>query len=330
MTQKYLKYRVPLSTTTPKTAFINLARDLSAINRQLFRQTRTYRIKSIRVVDGDPDGSALFACAPHTWAMKNSLSRAYRRWNEMNAQVLKDQPSLKGKWNDFKPYLTYEHQQAARGQGGFDILVPQDIGGESLAYGDWQASVFESPDGTSSSNGYTVGLLGRAIGSPGAFEYVGLIESYGNTRNTIQDNPNVSVGLASEDPLLNLLDAGTQFDEVAANIMEENDLPPYATALPNGPGASYVGGFDNMKHPLQFGEVSSNDDRANPVFYNIDVPLGIVQIDHQTFTGTTSFTIIIEVASGDYKGVHSESLVDTRTQTWVSPSKGGKNTKRLN
>lgn len=308
MTQRYLKYRVPTSTTTPQTAYINLARDLSALNRQLFRQTRTYRVKSIRVVDGSPDGSVEMACAPHTWAMKNSLKRAFKRWNEMNAQVLKDQPNLKSKWHDFKPYLSSTHMQVYESGTGGEMLIPEDIGGQKLQYGEWEHSTFESPDATNSVDGYKVGVLGAQVGAPGAIDYVGLIESYGNTRTTVTETPQANTVLASDDPLLNLLDAGTQFDEVAENIIDENDLPPYKLNDGSGFGTEYVGGQNNMRFPQQFGEVSSNDNRLNPVYYNIDIPLGVIRLDHQTFTGTTSFTIMVEIAPGGYKGIHSEAL----------------------
>ncbi|AXQ65285.1 MAG: hypothetical protein [Circular genetic element sp.] len=308
MTQRYLKYRVSTDTNA-NTDFINLARDLSALNRQLFRQCRTYRVKSIRVVDGVPDGSVEFGCAPNTWAMKNSLKRAYRRWNEMNAQVLKEQPSLKSKWHDFKPYLSLTHKGASDRTGSANILIPEDIGGEQLKYGDWQYSEFESPDATSSVDGYHVGILGQQSGAAGSIEYVGLIESYGNTRSTVNETPQVNTAIASDDPLLNLLDAGTQFDEVAENIIDENDLPPYALEAGSGFGQEYVGGQNNMRFPQQFGEVSANENRNNSTIYNVDVPLGIIRLDHNTFTGTTSFTILVELAPGGYKGVHSEALV---------------------
>ena len=308
MTQRYLKYRVN-TTATPATSFINLARDMSALNRQLFRQCRTYRVKSIRVVDGVPDGSVEFGCAPNTWAMKNSLKRAFRRWNEMNAQVLKEQPSLKTKWHDFKPYLSLTHMMASAAGVGADILVPQDMGGQSLQYGEWSYSEFESPDATSSVDGYHVGILGQQSGSAGAVDYVGLIESYGNTRSTVTETPQVNTAIASDDPLLNLLDAGTQFDEVAENIIDENDLPPYKLNDGAGFGTEYVGGQNNMRFPQQFGEVSANENRNNSTIYNVDVPLGIIRLDHNTFTGTTSFTILVELAPGGYKGVHSEALV---------------------
>lgn len=309
MTQRYLKYRVSTSSDTPRTAYINLARDLSALNRQLFRQCRTYKIKSIRVVDGQPDGRVEFGCAPNTWAMKNSLKRAFNRWNEMNAQVLTGQPNLKSKWHDFKPYLDMAHMMAYTAGAGGTMLVPEDQGGNALQYGEWTYSEFESPDGTSSVDGYHVGLLGQQSGSAGAVDYVGLIESYGNTRSTVTESPQANSTLASDDPLLNLLDAGTQFDEVAENIIDENDLPPYKLNDGSGFGTEYVGGNANMKAPQVFAELDVNDNRNNAVHFNIDVPLGVVRVDHQTYTGNTSFTILVEIAPGGYKGVHSEALV---------------------
>jgi len=311
MTQRYLKYTVD-SSTTPRTSFINLARDLSAMNRGLYRQTRMYKVRSIRVSDDDGAKYVQFGCAPNTWAMKNSLKRAYSRWNEMNKQVLKDQPSLKSKWMDFKPYLSPLHMQVVEAGTGGTLETPEDIGGQNLQYGDWQTSMFESPDGTSSVDGYKVGLLGQQVGSSGTLSYVGLIESYGNTRATVQDNdPNVNTALASDDPLLNLLDAGTQFDEVAENIIDENDAPPYLLDAGGGKGQCYVGGQSNMRNPLMFAEVCPSETKTPPPIFNVDIPLGVFRVDHALEAGEsdTNFTIIVELAPGGYKGVHSEALV---------------------
>ena len=84
-----------------------------------------------------------------------------------------------------------------------------------------------------------------------------------------------------------------------------------------------------MKAPQVFAELDVNDNRNNAVHYNIDVPLGVVRVDHQTYTGNTSFTILVEIAPGGYKGVHSEPLVDGSSQIWAASKKGGRNTKRL-
>lgn len=313
MTQRYFKYTIDAS-TNQRTSFINLARDLSAVNRQLFRQCRNYKIKSIRVADDDGHKYVQLGCAPNTWAMKNSLKRAYNRWKEMNDQVLDDQPSLKSRWSDFKPYLSPLHMQVVEAGSGGTIESVEDMNGNKINYGEWVHSEFESPDGTSSVDGYKVGVLGGHLGSPGSYQYVGLIESYGDTRGTVNSQvPNTDVTVASDDPLLNLLDAGTQFDEIAENIINENDRPPYKLEFTSGSGLgrAYVGGSANLPVPLMFGESNPNEYKDSHTFYNIDIPLGVIRIDHELEAGEpdTNFSVIIEVAPGNYKGVHSEALV---------------------
>lgn len=309
MVQRFLKYDVA-STNNQKTSYINLAKDLSAMNRQLFRQARMYHIKSITLVDDDEAKYIQIGSAPDTWAMRNSVKRAFARYNEMNAQVLDDQPSIKARWSDFKPYLSIRHRAAEMGGSPIaQMETPQDMDNNDLKYGEWEFSMFESPDGTSSVDGYRVGILGDHVGSPGSFEYVGLIKSYGDSRGTVnQTEPNVNVAAASDDPLVNLLDAGTQFDEIAENIIQHGDQPPYS--LGAAPGEDYVGSKNNLPQEVHFAEFNTSGtvdglQRA----YNLNVPLGVLRIDHSTEQGSTNFTIIIEMAEGKYKGIKSESLV---------------------
>ena len=310
MVQKYLKYTVE-TTTTQRRDFINLAKDLSAMNRQLFRQARMYKVKSITIIDDDEAKYIQLGTAPTTWAMKNSVTRAYRRWNEMNNQVLNDQPGLKARWNDFKPYLSLTHKTAEDNGAPslFKMLTPRDIENNELEYGEWDFSMFESPDGTSSVDGYKVGILGGHDGEPGDYVYVGLIQSYGDARGTVNtQQPNINVAAASDDPLVNLLDAGTQFDEIAENIVGEGDAPPYK--MSSAPGEEYVGASGNLPQEVQFAELNSSGtvDGIQRI-YNVDVPLGVIRLDHQTESGTTNFTVIVELAEGKYKGIHSESMV---------------------
>jgi len=321
MVQRYLKYTVA-ATAQQQTSYINLAKDLSAINRQLFRQARMYKVKSITLIDDDEAKYVQFATAGDTWAMRNGVQRAFKRWNEMNKQVLKDQPSLKARWNDFKIYLSQNHMIAENGggtgTGGLTVKsmeTPEDISANKLVYGEWDFSTFESPDGTSSVDGYEVGILGNHSGSPGSYSYVGLIQSYGNSRGTVNaQEPNINAAAASDDPLVNLLDAGTQFDEIAENIIQEGDRPPYAMdeidGEPVAPGEAYVGASANMPEELMFAELNSSSEADGlQRVYNIEAPLGVIRIDHATEGGGTNFTIIVEMAEGPYKGIHSESLL---------------------
>ena len=107
-----------------------------------------------------------------------------------------------------------------------------------------------------------------------------------------------------------MLDAGTQFDEITENIVQEGDEPPYMLEKSGNYGGAYVGAANNLPDELMIAELNSSSatDGLQRV-YNMDVPLGVIRIDHATETGSTNFSIVIELAEGKYKGIHSESLV---------------------
>ena len=311
MVVRHLKYTIS-SGTSQSAAYINIAKDLSAINRQLFRQARMYKVKSLTIVDNDQEKFVQVGIAPDTWAMRNALKRGFSRWNEMNDQVLKEQPSLKARWNDFKPYLSKRHFDAEKGTAG-TIETPEDMNGNNLQIGEWTFSMFESPDATSSVDGYEVAVMGPHEGSPGNFTRVGLIQSYGDARGTVNvTEPNTNRNAVSNDPLLNLLDAGSQFDEVAENITTEGASPPYAMGTtPLVPqGSFYTGASSNMPEELMIAEFnSSSQTEGVQRIFGFNVPLGVIRLDHSVVSGSTNFTVIVEVAEGSYKGVHSEKLV---------------------
>ena len=310
MVVRHLKYTIN-STASQSAAYINLAKDLSAINRQLFRQARMYKVKSLTVVDNDQEKFVQVGIAPDSWAMRNAVKRAYSRYNEMNAQVLGDQPSLKARWSDFKPYLSKRHFDAENGVAG-TTETPEDMNANNLQYGEWIYSVFEAPKDGTTVDGYEVTVLGDHQGSSGNYATVGLIKSYGDARGTVNTTePFVNTALASDDPLVNLLDAGTQFDEVAENIIQHGDRPPYA--LGAQPGNDYPGSRNNMPEELMIAEFNSSSiTEGVQRIFGFNVPLGVIRIDHSTVNppqGGNNFTVIVEVAEGNYKGVHSESLV---------------------
>ena len=86
-----------------------------------------------------------------------------------------------------------------------------------------------------------------------------------------------------------------------------------------------------MPAEVMVGELNSSTDTDGiQRIYGIDVPLGIIRIDHATEKESTNFTLIVELAEGNYKGIKAESMVDAKSQTWASPTKGGRTTKRLN
>ena len=80
---RYLRYELTNSGTpgTETSHYIDLARDLSALNRRLYRQGRDYHVKRITVVSsntpngGDPSGinnRVSLATIPDSWVARNA------------------------------------------------------------------------------------------------------------------------------------------------------------------------------------------------------------------------------------------------------------------
>ncbi len=87
-----------------------------------------------------------------------------------------------------------------------------------------------------------------------------------------------------------------------------------------------------MPAPLMFAECNVQEGgQGMQKIYNIDVPLGVIRLDHKVAAAgrSTDFTVIVEMAEGGYKGVHSENVLEGIGQTWAASKKGGKTTKRL-
>ena len=315
MTQRILKYTLAVS-DTESTHYINLAQHMSALNRQLFRQCRNYHIKSISINDDDnvgsaPDAYVQIGGAPWTWVQKNALKRGFEKWNEMNNIVLQGigQKSLKGKWHDFKPYLSYKHYEKVN-DGSSTIETPEDMHGNKLQLGSWEYSKFETPDATTGSDMFQVALIGDHAGSAGAWQLISLTQSYGETRgNPYQQVPTVDSD-ARDDALLNLIDDGTQTDEITENLLSDGSVAPYQILNDgqSGIGELYVGSRNNMPQEQFFGECNFNVYNPNNRFYNIQAPLGILRVDCKS-EDTTNITIIVELAPGGYKGIEAESLL---------------------
>lgn len=214
---RYLRYEVTNSgeAGTETSHYIDLARDLSAVNRRLMRQGRDYHVKRVTIVSSNTPnlGNRIsFSVMPDTWNVRNAWKRGFQTWNEMN-KVATHQISgdISGTWADFKVHMTVD-SRVDYNAGQF--LVPVDNGGNAVDFGEWRMSQLITPDGTTGEDAFEIHMLGDHSGSVGAWNTVGLVKSYAESRATVQqaspDVPNV----ASDDPLVNVFDYGTAIDEV--------------------------------------------------------------------------------------------------------------------
>jgi len=309
---RHLRYDLQNSENpgTETSHFIDLAKDLSACNRRLYRQGRSYHIKRITVTsrntiagwtgqtlpnpnEQQDAGRISVSTAPNSWVTRGAWKRGLKTFDLMNKEATHNLTNnVSGKWADFKVYLSNDHFSNGNAE-------PIDNGGNTATPGEWTYSNYISPDGTTSSDTFRIHLLGATLGSPGAISAAGLVQSFGDTRATVDyDQPNVP-GDASDDPLLNVFDYGTTIDEVVNQLENNNDNPPYSTI-------EYPGGDSNMPKPLVMSETAISD--GSGVMSGFEAVCGLLEVEITSPIELDVYSVLVELAPGKYRGIKADVI----------------------
>lgn len=299
---RYLRYELTNSGTpgTETSHYIDLARDLSAVNRRLYRQGRDYHVKRVTIISSNTEGAGnriSLATIPDSWTARNAWERGFKTWTQMNT-VATDQISgdISGTWADFKVFMTTDSRTAFNA-GNF--LIPKDNGGNNVDLGEWRMSQLITPDGTTSADPFELHMLGGHTGSPGAWNSVGLIKSYAESRATVQPADPAVPNEASDDPLVNVFDYGTAIDEVVDNLETQNDYPPYQQDV-------YTGETGNMPKPLVVQDTTLEFGKATVGGFN--AICGLIEIETKSAFEDDVYSVLVELAPGKYRGIKAEVI----------------------
>lgn len=288
--------------------YIDTAKQLSKINRRLYSQTKMYAYQGLTFIWRSTGNVATIevkvGTAGNTWVVHNAYVKGHALWNQMQDLVLEDNPSIKGKWHDYKIQLS-DSVSAARSL--------EALSGDGGLYldGEWSLSTYVMPQ-------HDVQLVGPGAGTPEPAEELtavliggdtgskrSLVKAYQDSRSTVQPiDPNVPAAMS--DSFFNLLtDSGSQEPELADVIESENDEPPYDTA-------EYPGGDVNADAAaiVQYAAISSAevDGRIGPFV----APCGLIELQIRGFDSDGNevdsaempeIEILLHVAPGTYKGV---------------------------
>ncbi|AXF52750.1 MAG: putative capsid protein [Cressdnaviricota sp.] len=295
---RYLRYELTNSGTpgNETSHYIDLARDLSMVNRRLYRQGRDYHVKKITIVSSNTpslENRISVATIPSGWPQRNAWKRGFQVWRMMYKNASQNiSGDIEGTWSDFKVYLSNSMRSAG-------INTPVDNGGNGFLIDEWAYSQYVSPDGTTSDDSFTIHMLGDHSGSAGAWNSVGLVKSYGESRATVQAGSPAVPGEASDDPLVNVFDYGTEIDEVIDLMEGSNDLPPYDQA-------SYPGDDVNGPKPIINQDTTLVDGRA--VMGGFSALCGLLEFEIKSAIANDTFSVLIELAPGKYRGIHAEVI----------------------
>lgn len=291
----------PISTIS--TMYVDTARELSKVNRRLYPQAYMYAYNGMSFVYRGNMASVAtiemkIKTAGNTWVVQNAHTKGEALWNQMNDLVLEDNPSIKGKWADFKIRLTKDQLLPL-------TLKARDGAGNYYKDGEWAYSYYVMPqhdvDPGSGlplpADEYAAALIGPDGGS-----IKSLTQAYQESRSTVSaDMPNVPAGVSTS--FFNLLtDSGSQEPELADVIIDANDNPPYDID-------EYPGGSTNAQVPVvvQYGAISAQE--VDGRLGGFVAPCGLLQIDIECKdaagnpVATPIIDMLLHVAPGKMKGV---------------------------
>jgi len=206
---------------------IDVAKDLSAVNRRLYRQGMQYYIQNIKIATGKGKIVSIVSTAGDTWIVHNAWKKSFALWRDQQKLVSETMPSIHGKWADFKVTLW----------DGASTALTTIVGSDNAAPDEWNHSNYVwDDDGTERTPTFTI------IGSTAPTSKIGMIQEYAISRARVAAAPTLD-GDASDSIFLK----GIHNDEAITDLVDlveaENDTPPYDAD-------EYVGGDTQSDEPM--------------------------------------------------------------------------------
>lgn len=302
MTDAHRFIRVDLTHTGTSEDFhyIDIAREMSAMNSRLYRQGMKYHVANISV--HDTQSSYLKFCTmPNTWAVSKAWKMAFRLWLEHNRKALEGtNPSTvvkAGKWNDFRIFMNNAHRGDTTDRPRFT-----DVEGGLIIQDEYNYTKMVSMDGGAMDE-FDLMMMGEHQGVAGAYTAVCLLEALEETRTVpvaAYEEPDFATGVWA-----NLFDYAGGNDDILDNLTDDYDAPPYSANVFPG---SKDGSVNNSKAPWAAREVHIESANNSAMVGGFEVPCGLIVVETDNSANGNVIGLIIELAPGKYKGVKAEPM----------------------
>lgn len=304
--------------------YIDIAKDLSVVNRRLYRQGRTYAVQNVQIYfDGANSGardhqqqvrSIMVSTIPNTWVVHNAWKKGFAHWQKQQKEALAmvGGSSARPRWADFKVGMDATHIQLDSSSGDQDISIDTRAGDFSttLVPDEWKISEYVWEDDNGVDKNPLIHMLGQVDGTQTNF--VGLVENYGDSRPQPALSEPLLPADASDSIYSRLIATEDVADALIDNIEGKNDQPPYdSDAYPGGASVMTVA------HPVAFAAVNVTNPVANTGPFLAPCGLLKVTVDawddadvdpsnvgtDLTDISVSNTQVIVTVAPGPYRGV---------------------------
>jgi len=315
-----------LSFTVPNgTSYVDLSLAASIANRRFYRQGLEWAVAGFTIFSQPTVlGGIDVTKVPETWMASNAWHKSFAMWRKMNDQVLDDDPSIAGKYADFKVFADQNmvgQDVQCQAQPGGIILTPQDYSGAftngdylgvASPRADWEYSQITVPNdpaaiAPATSVDYSLHMVG--INTAGS---KAVIQGYARSRSRPQSqDPNVPT---NEDWMTEMFDVGDQLEEIRDIIVNDNDRPPYAVS-PEQTANDFYPGAGQEFPSLQIhdnAKVTTTTVGGKTGIRGGTFQCGLIRFDSSLVSGETpsTCTVLIHLVAGPHRGYMCRPMQD--------------------
>jgi len=304
--------------------YLDLSQCASIVNRRFYRQGLNWAVAGMKIHSAsDALGTVSMYKIQSTWCCMQAWGKGFRLWNQMNDQVLDDQPSIRPRFHDFKIHMDSQHV----GNAFTNNLIPYveqidnngNISLQSYQEGEWTRSLIEMPNivtdpGDPSATpprfpvvetvGYSLKMHGDDTSSSKA-----LIQGYADSRKVPTQPDPVTQANADIGWMNNLLDMGEVNEDIAYNLQTIGEDLPYSQFEYPGAGANADEPSLHSISKITNTTIGGNTGVVGGVF-----PAGLIKI-HNNVVGegvspSSSFTLELLLVPGTHRGYMAESILE--------------------
>lgn len=263
------------NTTTASTKLLSVSKELSKLNKRMYRQSRCYTVKVDLNFQSSSTQVAVYALR-NDWSLHGAIKEAYSAYRDATKEERANLTSSQlARWEDFR---------IAHGIVSYDEIHggmrSRDLQGSRFGTGEFPLSSVVDKNGNEKT--FTLGVAGV-----NEFDIIGEYDAKSN----MQESPEDLAG-GSYNELNANEDAVT-----VQNLQDKGNLPPYNGDTMNAATPWVLIGY--------IGTAASTHKLSTGYF---DAPLGLIAIGGIQDNDVND--LMFTVQSGDYKGVRSVSMLE--------------------
>ena len=305
---------------TTQNLYLDIAQNLSLLNRKFFRSGYEYVVENVELVSNAATSVSVHRISK-SWPVANAWVKAMALWKKQQDETMSEMGARDtiAKYRDFKVTMDPAHAVSTADNllsSNIISFAAAQVISPTVAY-EWEYSEVVVPNDAAPGNTTEMPLHWVGPDIPGANTSKSVVKAYAQSRQRPQQtDPNI-VNVALGGLFGEMFDVGDDSGDIVNNAQEENNVAPYYNDItpsahefyPGGEGSDggSLGGMGKTQE--YFLSTAATGRFISSYGGSCSVPGGLLQIVHDIADGDVAI-LKIKIAPGHYKGAMARKLQD--------------------